>query len=319
MPAGPGAVKPARGISFTMAPALVILAAGMGSRYGGDKHAAAVGPDDATISDYLIYDAIRAGFGAVVLVIRDGMQRQLDETICRRFQGRVAVSYAVQRLEDVPAVHRAPPSASRAKPWGTTHAVLTGARGLTVPFGAVNADDLYGPAAFARLASFLQQPPTADTHALVGFALQETLSPNGAVNRGVCRVNAAGMLDRIREVKGLERQDGGAAYRDEGGAVRVLPGDTPVSMNMWGFQPTVVGALERRFTAFLDRQGGDPAAECLLPATVEDLVRDGTIRVQVLTGPYTWWGITYPADRAVVARAIERLIASGVYPARLDA
>ncbi len=300
-----------------MTPALVILAAGMGSRYGGDKHAAAVGPDGATISDYLIYDAIRAGFGEVVLVIRDGMQQQLDETIRRRFQSRVAIRYAVQRLADMPYRHS--PPASRAKPWGTTHAVLTAARGLTVPFGAVNADDLYGPAAFECLASYLQQPPTAETQALVGFALKETLSPHGAVNRGVCRVNAEGMLDRIREVKGLEPHDGGAAYKDERGAVRVLPGDTPVSMNMWGFLPTVAAALEQRFTAFLGRQGGDPAAECLLPATVEELVREGKIRVKVLTGPFTWWGITYPADRAVVARAISQLIASGVYPPRLDA
>lgn len=300
-----------------MAPALVILAAGMGSRFGGDKQLAAVGPAGETITDYLVYDALRAGFGDIVLVVREGIREQLAAALARRFGERVTFRFAMQRLDDVPPGSRAP--APRAKPWGTSHAVLAGGRGLGEPFGVVNADDLYGPAAFAALAAFLRAPQSPDTHAIIGFPVRDTLTEHGAVNRGVCRVTGAGWLDRIREVRGIEPQGDGAAYRDEDGGVHVLPGDTPVSMNMWGFAPSMVAELERRFATFLERHGADASAEYVLPGAVEDMVREGVARVRVITGPFRWWGVTYPADRAVVARAIEQLIKGGVYPARLGA
>lgn len=300
-----------------MAPPLVILAAGMGSRYGGDKQLAAVGPDGATISDYLVFDALRAGFGEIVLVVRESIQGALERSLTSRFGGRATFRFALQRLDDVPAAARS--HAERTKPWGTSHAVLAGARGLTRPFGVVNADDLYGPAAFQALAAFLAAPHEPNVHALVGFPVRDTLSEHGTVNRGVCRVAAAGWLDRIREVKGIERQGDGAAYKDGDGSVHVLPGDTPVSMNMWGFAPSIVGQLEARFATFLDRHGGDANAEYLLPATIEELVREGTARVQVLTGAFKWWGVTYPADRAAVVKALLDLTAAGIYPARLSA
>jgi hypothetical protein len=300
-----------------MTPALLILAAGLGSRYGahGQKQLAAVGPDGEIIAEYLIFDALRAGFGDIVLVVREGMEADLGARLRRRFGDGVPVRFAVQRLSDLPPGAAVPEG--RTRPWGTTHAVLAGARGLTAPFGVVNADDLYGHAAFECLGGFLANPEGAC--ALVAFPLYETLSASGGVNRGVCRVSAGRWLDRIREVKDLTPHNGGAQYRDETGALHVLPGDTPVSMNMWGFTPAAVAALDAQFGRFLDRHGSDRTAEHLLPAAVEELVRDGKVRVKVLTGPFHWAGVTYPADRELVARTIARLIGAGVYPSPLHA
>lgn len=301
---------------MAMTPALVILAAGMGSRYGGDKQLAQVGPDGSTISDYLVYDALRSGFGEIVMVVREAVREALAASLLQRFGTRARVRFVIQRLDDLPPGATPPPS--RTKPWGTSHAVLTAARELKVPFGVVNADDLYGPAAFKALGDFLTAPQSPDTHALVGFPVKDTLSEHGTVNRGVCRVARNGWLDRIREVKGIEPHDGGAAYRDESGAVHVLPGDTPVSMNMWGFAPSIVPELARCFAEFITRQGQDTEAEYLLPGFVEDMVRGGHARVRVLTGPFKWWGVTYPADRPLVTKAIAELVAAGVYPERLS-
>lgn len=300
-----------------MTPALLILAAGLGSRYGahGQKQLAAVGPDGEIIAEYLIFDALRAGFGDIVLVVREGMEADLGARLRDRFGPAVPVRFAVQRLSDLPGDRAVPEG--RTKPWGTTHAVLAGAREITVPFGVVNADDLYGQAAFECLGGYLADPEGAG--ALVAFPLSETLSASGGVNRGVCRVSAGGWLDRIREVKDITPHNGGAQYRDEAGALHVLRGDTPVSMNMWGFTPTAVAVLQAQFVRFLDRHGADPTAEGLLPTAVQELVRDGKARVKVLTGPFHWTGVTYPADRAHVAGVIARLIRAGVYPSPLRA
>lgn len=304
-----------------MAPALVVLAAGMGSRYGGDKQLAAVGPGGATITDYLVFDALRSGFGEIVLVIRPGMQDAMREGVAARFGARTSVRFVEQRLDDLPA---APARgtwqrAERRKPWGTGQAVLAAARTLAMPFGVVNADDLYGPGAFAALGAFLADAGAGATFALVGFPLAATLSANGGVNRGVCRVDRGGMLDQIREVIGIEPHDDGGAYRDDRGAVHVLPGDTPVSMNMWGFTPAVVPLLEAGFGEFLAGRAGDAKAEYLLPSAVEAMVREGRSRVRVLTGPFAWHGVTYPQDRDAVAAAIRDLVDRGVYPERLGA
>jgi hypothetical protein len=301
-----------------MAPALVIMAAGMGSRFGGDKQLAAVGPSGETISDYLVYDALRTGFGDIVLVVRDGMQQTIERSLGRRFAGRAALRCVVQRLDDLPP--GIDPATHRTKPWGTAQAVIAAARGMNEPFGVVNADDLYGRAAFEALAAFLAHPDSPHTSALVGFPLRSTLSPGGGVNRAVCRTDGRGWLDRIREVTGLVSDGGGGAqYRDDTGTVRALPGDTPVSMNMWGLTPSVVPALESGFHRFLARQAGSPSAEYLLPAAMEEQVRAGTARVRVLPGAARWWGVTYPGDRDTVARAIRTQISEGVYPERLDA
>ena len=300
-----------------MAPALVILAAGMGSRYGGDKQLAAVGPGGATISDYLVYDALRSGFGEIVLVIRPGMQEAMRQGVAARFGARAPVRFVEQRLDDVPAGNWT--LAERQKPWGTGQAVLAAARTLTTPFGIVNADDLYGHEAFACLAEFLAGAGPSATFALIGFPLRATLSAHGGVNRGVCRVGQGGMLDRIREVVGIERHDDGGAYRDERGAVHILPGDTPVSMNMWGFTPAITPLLEAGFRGFLEAKARDPKAEFLLPGAIESQVREGTSRVRVLTGPFQWHGVTYPQDRDLVAAAIRDLIGRGIYPEHFGA
>lgn len=301
-----------------MPPALLILAAGLGSRYGadGEKQLAAVGPHGEMISEYLIYDALRAGFGDIVMVIREGMQPALDTAIRRRF-GNISVRYVVQRLTDLPP--GADARATRRKPWGTAHAVAYAAREIRSPFGVVNADDFYGREAFECLGQFLHQPDDEHTFALIAFPLAGTLSASGGVNRGVCRVGPGGWLDRIREIQGLEPHDGAAQYRDESRALHVLPGDTPVSMNMWGFTPAAVPEFQAGFATFLAQPGSDISGEYLLPTAVEDLVRGGRARVRVLTGPFQWYGVTYPTDRAVVARAVERLVARGAYPAPLRA
>jgi len=294
---------------------LVILAAGMGSRFGGDKQLAAVGPDDATISDYLVYDALRAGFDDVVLVVRQ-RPNPLEEMIARRFGARLAVRCVEQRLDDIPPGAAVAP---RTKPWGTAQAVMAAARDIRGAFAVVNADDLYGPAAFTALAAFLTSAASATTSALVGFPLRATLSPSGGVNRGVCRVDASGMLVGIRETINIEPHEDGGAYRDDAGTLQHLPGDTPVSMNMWAFNPAIGRALEDSFRGFLDAHGQDAKAEYLLPAEVGALVRSGGLRVRVLTGPFEWCGVTYPQDRALVADAIRRRIEHGVYPERLGA
>ena len=300
-----------------MAPALVILAAGMGSRYGGDKQLAAVGPDGATIADYLIYDALRSGFGEIVLVIRSGMREAMLQGVGARFGARAPVRFVEQRLDDLP--RGAWQAAERQKPWGTGQAVLAAARTMTTPFGVVNADDLYGHEAFVALAKFLAGAGAKPTFALVGFPLAGTLSAHGGVNRGVCTVDREGMLQGIREIIGIERRDGGGAYRDEHGAVHAIPGDAPVSMNMWGFTPAIAALLEAGFREFLDASAGNPRAEFLLPSAIEAQVRTGASRVRLLTGPFTWHGVTYPQDRDFVAAAIRDMIARGVYPERLGA
>ncbi len=300
-----------------MAPALVVLAAGMGSRYGGDKQLAAVGPGGATIIDYLVFDALRSGFGEIVLVIRPGMEAAMRDGVAARFGKRAPVRFVEQRLDDLPS--GAWKTAERQKPWGTGQAVLAAARTITTPFGVVNADDLYGREAFAALGTFLADADGRTTFALVGFPLSATLSANGGVNRGVCRVDQGGMLDRIREVIGIEPHDGGGAYKDADGAVHVLPGHTPVSMNMWGFTPAIVPLLDSGFREFLTAKAGDAKAEFLLPSAIEAQVRAGQSRVRVLTGAFTWHGVTYPQDRDAVAEAIRDLVGRGVYPEQLDA
>lgn len=298
------------------APALVILAAGMGSRFGGDKQLAAIGPGGATISDYLVFDALRAGFGEIVFVIRDGMAPTLDATVRRRFGARAAIRYVVQRADDLPA--RAPAPAPRAKPWGTGQAVLAAARTIHTPFGVVNADDLYGRAAFTALAAHLGAADASATYALIGFPLRDTLTAAGGVNRAVCEVTADGWLAGLREVTGIERDGDHGRYRSADGLPHRLDGATPVSMNMWGFTPTVAPQLEDGFRAFLATAAANPAAEYLLPDAVARLVGHGQARVRVLAGPFTWCGVTYPPDRDAVAAALARLVAAGEYPERLD-
>ncbi len=301
-----------------MALTLVVLAAGIGSRYGGPKQIDRVGPRGETLLDYAAYDASRAGFDRVVLVVREGMEDEVREAVGDRIARRMPVSYVAQD-QALPSGFLAPPG--RSKPWGTGHATLAAARVVDAPFAVVNADDFYGSGSYRLLAEFLRTAPTGPTleFALVGFPLAVTLSPDGPVSRGVCSVDATSHLLEIREVLGIERLGEDARWLDEAGSWRKLPGKTPVSLNFWGFTPAFAPALEAGFARFLERNGTSTTAEYFLPSAVQDLIASGSARVRVLAGGGPWGGLTYPGDRPRLAALLASLATRGEYPAQLDA
>jgi hypothetical protein len=300
-----------------MKPTLVILAAGIGSRYGGLKQLEAVGPGGATIMDYSIYDALRAGFGKAVFVIRPDMEGAFRETISRRYERHIPVAYAFQRLDAVPVGFTPPPG--REKPWGTGHAVLAAQEAVHEPFAAINADDFYGANSFAALGEFLQQGHAGDvpTYAIVGFKLRETLSEAGAVNRGCCRGTPDGWLECITEITGIERHGPDARYIDESGNIQTISGNELVSMNLWGFRPVFFEQLRELFERFLQENDASETAEFHLPTAVQELIRGGRARVRVLPTPDSWVGVTHRKDKPRVVRIIGQLVRQGQYPQRL--
>ena len=299
-----------------MKPALVILAAGLGRRFGGLKQMEAVGPGGATIIDYSVFDAQRAGFGRVVVVLRPEMQATFEASVARHFGSCVPVCYACQRLTDLPRGFALP--VGRTKPWGTGHAVLAAADVVTEPFGVINADDFYGARAFETLAAFLREGGRSEvpTFGLVGYTLRATLPDAGRVARAVCRCTDDGWLETIAEHTEIERTSGVVECLDDQGARRQLVGDELVSMNMWAFSPDVFDALRAAFASFL--QAGDAVAgEFQLPTTIGALLRAGQARVKVLPCDDTWCGMTHPRDREHVGATIADLVARGVYPEHL--
>jgi UTP-glucose-1-phosphate uridylyltransferase len=281
-------------------PTLVILAAGLGARFGGDKQTAALGPGGAMLLEYSIYDAMRAGFGQVVLVVRAGKERTMQAALSVRIGARVAVTCVAQRPDDLPPGCTAPPT--RTKPWGTAHAVLAARAAVQEPFAVANADDFYGRASFAALGEFLAraQPAESPAYALVGFPLGATLSEAGPVNRALLRTDAEGWLTAIEERPGLTSAKVAAE----------LIADTLVSMNLWGFTPAVFPALEREFVIFLRAHGSSLDAEFLLPVAVRSL----RASVRVLPARGSWCGVTYPADAPRVAAHLAELTERGEYP-----
>jgi NDP-sugar pyrophosphorylase family protein len=297
----------------TSSPTLLVLAAGMGSRYGGLKQIDPVGPSGETIIDYSIFDALRAGFGKLVFVIRKDIEQQFREIVGERFEKRVAVDYVFQALEDIPPQFTVP--AGRTKPWGTTQAILLAADAVNEPFAAINADDFYGADAYRSLAGHLTSG-SAD-YSMVGFVLRNTLSDFGSVARGVCQVSDDGYLEHIAELTKVERDGNGARNTDATGTVTKLTGDEPVSMNFWGFTPQVFDQLRENFEKFLGSSGTDLKSECYIPNTVGELVRAGQARVKVLHSRDSWFGVTYREDRPRVVESIRGLIAEGLYPEKL--
>jgi hypothetical protein len=290
-------------------PQLVILAAGLGSRYGGLKQLDAVGPGGATLMDYSVYDALRSGFGEVIFVIRPDLQQTFDELARSRFGTRFRWRIALQRLEDVPPGVVVP--AARAKPWGTTHAVLAAAAEIDGPFAVLNADDFYGAEAIAAVAAFLQAETEPSTHAIAGYRLADTRSAAGPVNRGVCRIGRDRYLETIEEVKGLALgPDGSFTGQGESGPLRVA-GDAIVSMNLWAFQRSALDTLRRGLVEFFN---GPSLDESLLPTVLRSAIARGDARVRVLESSSRWFGITHPADREPVVAAIRRLVDDGRYP-----
>ena len=298
-------------------PTLMILAAGMGSRYGGLKQIDPVGPAGEIVLDYSIFDAVRAGFGRVVFVIRRDIEAAFRETVGAKWEARIPCAYAFQDLADVPAGFAVP--ADRAKPWGTAHAIRAGRREIAEPFAAINADDFYGAASFRALAAHLTGVKRAAGHCMVAFRLDQTISEYGSVSRGVCLCGADRLLTGIQErTKIVRRADGSLWDEPEGGTATALTGAEPVSMNCWGFRPSVFGELDAAFEQFLRGEGGQsPKKEFTIPAVVDGLIRSGRGTVKVLETTSRWFGVTYREDKATVQESIRALVATGEYPAKL--
>lgn len=305
-----------RGILSRMDLSLVVLAAGIGSRYEGLKQMDPVGPSGEFIFDYSVHDAIRAGFDRVVFVINAAIEDAFRSRIGGCIARHVAVEYVVQDLSDLPPGFGVPPD--RTKPWGTAHAVLATRGVVKGPFGVINADDFYGRESYKILADFLRDSAgQPDRYAMVGFVIRNTVSEHGPVSRGICRVTADGGLAEVVERTGIEKSAGGIRYADDNGQWHALSGDESASMNIWGFKPLFFDALAAEFKMFLDRTGGDLRAEFFLPFAVNSLVLAGKVGVDVLKTTSSWFGITYPADKPRVVDRIQSLVDAGEYPEEL--
>ena len=289
------------------------MAAGMGSRYGGLKQIDPVGPGGETLIDYSIYDALRAGFGKAVFVVRKEMEQPFRETVGGRFEKRIAVEYVFQELEMLPAGFTVP--AGRTKPWGTTQAILLAAGVINEPFAVINADDFYGAEGYRVLSEHLQSG--SEDYAMAGFVLRNTLSDFGTVARGVCRVSSDGYLENVDEMTKIARDGAHAKNTEDNGATTRLDGNEAVSMNFWGFTPRIFPQLEEHFKKFLEAHGAEEKSECYIPRVVNDLVVAGQARVKVLRTRDSWFGVTYREDRPRVVESINQLIQGGAYPERL--
>ena len=304
-----------------MKPTLFLLAAGMGSRYGGLKQLDGLGPNGETIMDYSIYDAIQAGFGKVVWVIRKDFEEQFRTQILSKYEDKIPCELCFQSLDALPEGFSVPEG--RVKPWGTNHAVLMGKDIIKEPFLVINCDDFYNRDAFMVIGRFLSELPEGATnqYAMVGFRVGNTLSENGTVARGICSKDEQGHLTTVVERTEIQRvpADGPVCYKDEQGEWQAIADETPVSMNMWGFTPDYFEHSEAYFREFLS----DPKnlenlkAEFFIPLMVNKLINEKTSTVEVLDTTSKWFGVTYAADRAATVERIQRLVDEGVYPAKL--
>lgn len=300
-------------------PVLVVLAAGMGSRYGGLKQIDAVGSQGEAILDYSIYDAHRAGFDTVVIVIKEAIREDFMEVVGKRLaKAPVEVRYAYQELDNLPAGYAVPEG--RTKPWGTSHAVLSAAEAIDgAPFAVINADDYYGASAFRVIYDYLSANTDPTAHCMVGYELGNTVTENGSVARGVCVVDGRGYLTQVTERTRIETYDGGEKihFTEDGGQSWTdLPRDTIVSMNLWGFMPSFLDEIRDRFAAFLDKAlvENPLKGEYFLPLPVAQVIAEGKGSVKVLTSPDRWFGVTYAADKPVVVASLQKLTQDGLYP-----
>lgn len=288
-------------------PTLIIMAAGLGSRFGALKQVLPVGPTGETIIDYSVFDAIRAGFRKVVFVIREEIETEFREMVGRRLEDQVSVEYAFQKQPQI--------SVRRTKPWGTAHALLCAEESVSGPFAIINADDFYGRRSFFLLGSFLQM--NSDSAAMVGFNLRETLSDFGEVKRGVCSVSAKGHLIEVDEAEGLHREASGPIVGTLSGVLKSFSGDEIVSMNMWGFSFSVFTELRKQWAAFLSSHESSETAEFYIPDVVTSLINVHDLRCQVIPTSDSWFGVTYSADAERVRGHIIDLIKLDEYPAAL--
>ena len=300
-----------------MKPTLFVLAAGMGSRYGGLKQLDGVGPHGETIMDYSIYDAVKSGFGKIVFVIRKDFEQDFREKILSKYQGHVPVDVVFQSIDDLPEGYTCP--ADRAKPWGTNHAVLMGKDAIREPFAVINADDFYGRNAFEVIAEELSRPhDRKGDYCMVGFRVGNTMTENGSVARGVCSTSPEGLLTGVVERTAISYDpDHNIVFTDENGTQQTLLPETPVSMNLWGFTPDYFDYSEREFKRFLDKDINTPKSEFFIPLCIDTLIKNGEATAKVLDTVSRWFGVTYAADRPGVVEKLAQLHAQGTYPDRL--
>ena len=297
-----------------MSVSLVVMAAGLGSRYGGLKQIAPVDPNGHILMDYSIYDALRAGFDRVVCIIKPEMREDFYEVIGHRLEKHVEVRYAYQRLDNLPAGYSVPEG--RTKPWGTAHALLCAKEQIDAPFAVINADDFYGRDAFAAIAAFLREKHGAGENAMVGYRIENTLTENGHVARGVCETDEKGFLRGVTERTHIEPREGGAAFTEDGEHFTFVPAGTIVSMNLWGFQPGVMEEIDRRFAPWLDETlpVNPLKGEYFLPLIPNALIHEGKGSVRVLSTHEKWYGVTYHDDMPKLQAALAGMRADGVYP-----
>ncbi|RGN43707.1 MULTISPECIES: nucleotidyltransferase [unclassified Bacteroides] len=299
-----------------MKPTLFVLAAGMGSRYGGLKQLDGLGPNGETIMDYSIFDAIRGGFGKLVFVIRKDFENDFRNKIISKYENHIPVELVFQSIDDLPAGFTCPEG--RTKPWGTNHAVLMGKDVIKEPFAVINADDFYGRDSFAVLGKALSEMDgKKNDYCMVGYRVGNTLSESGSVARGICGTNEGGYLTTVVERTEIMRVNGPVCYKDEKGEWVAIEDNTPVSMNMWGFTPDYFKYSEDYFVEFLKENRENLKAEYYIPLMVNKLINDGTARVKVLDTTAKWFGVTYAADRQSVVDKIQALVDAGEYPAKL--
>jgi len=299
-----------------MKPTLFVLAAGMGSRYGGLKQMDGVGPSGETIMDYSIYDAVNAGFGKLVFVIRKSFEADFRDKIVKKYETKIPVELVFQELDALPAGFT--PHPDRVKPWGTNHAVMMGKEVIHEPFAVINADDFYGRESFSILGDYLKKlADSANRYCMVGYRVGNTLSESGTVARGVCETDAEGNLTGVVERTQVMRVEGRVSYKDEHDQWVAIDDHTPVSMNMWGFTPDYFRYSDDYFVKFLNENAENIKAEYFIPLLVNHLIVEGSVSVKVLDTPSSWFGVTYAEDRPSVVARLKELADEGRYPSPL--
>lgn len=295
-------------------PVLLVLAAGLGSRFGGIKQMDPVGPGGEFVLDYSMFDAWRAGFKSAVLIIRPELEEPLREHFGTKLDGKLEVAYVCQDKNDLPGGYVCPET--REKPWGTGHAIWSARKVITGPFGAVNADDFYGAESFQILSRFLQSADCNEkTYAMVAYRLANTLSEFGSVSRGICRADADGNLSEVVERTAISRDENGqVVFKDADGSFQKLTGEEPSSLNLWGFHPSLFAEMEKLFLEFLKVNSQERKTEFFIPSVVDTLIKRNICRTRVLNTPEHWFGMTYKEDREMVKSKIAELIQKGTYP-----
>ncbi len=296
---------------------LLVLAAGMGSRYGGLKQLDQVGPSGETVMDYSVFDAMRAGFDRVVFVIRRDIEEAFKSAVGSRYADKIEVDYAYQDMNDLPGGFKVPEG--RQKPWGTGQAVYAARKLLSGPFAVINADDFYGADCYRKLAEFLRNTESNGKvrGCIASFVLANTLSENGSVSRGICSADAAGNLEKVVENTNIFRRGGEIVSTQADGSEVILTGEEPTSMNAWGFLPELTGRLETLFEEFLKERGTELKSEFYLPFAVDSLIRSGEAEIRLLQSSDSWFGVTYKEDKPFVQAALRELVVKGAYPEKL--